>query len=243
MELNFSGKKVLVIGGSSGIGNGIARAFLSHGAEVHTWGTRAEAADYDGLEGSDLDGLGYTCVDVSDPEAIKHAPMPFDGVDILIQSQGTALYGRREFEPEGWNQVLAVNLNSVLHCAMHFHEQLKAARGAMVVVSSISSIKATVGTPAYAASKAGVNMLVRTLAKSWVADGVRVNAFAPGLVDTKLTKITMSHPERRQRSLANVPAGRFGEVKDMAGVALFLASPLSQFIVGQTIVVDGGLTL
>jgi 3-oxoacyl-[acyl-carrier protein] reductase len=99
------------------------------------------------------------------------------------------------------------------------------------------------GTPAYSASKAGLVGLVRTLAQAWAGEGIRVNGFAPSLVDTKLTKVTMDNPERRERSLQRIPIGRFGSVEEMAGVAMFLASPLSGYVFGQTIVVDGGLTL
>lgn len=242
-DLDFSGQNVLVVGGSSGIGNGIAQAFRARGATVHVWGTRARAADYAGAEGSDLEGLGYTQVDVSSPDAILSAAAPFERLDVLVLSQGTVLYKRQEFEPEGWSKVMAVNLDSVMHCAQRFHGELKAAHGRVIVVNSVGAFRATMGTPAYAASKAGLLGLVRTLAQAWAPDGIRVNGFAPSLVDTKLTKVTMNHPGRRERSLARIPIGRFGTVEEMAGVALFLASPLSGYVYGQTIVVDGGLTL
>lgn len=242
-ELDFTGKKVLVVGGSSGIGNGVAHAFRARGADVHVWGTRASAADYDGVEGSDLNGLGYTGVDVSDPGAIAAAPAPFDTLDVLIHSQGTVLYGRKEFEREGWDKVMAVNVDSVMHISQKFKAELAAQKGSIVVVSSIAAIRSTVGNPAYAASKAAAVSLVKTLGQAWAPSGVRVNGFAPSLVDTKLTKITMDHPDRRERALAKIPLGRFGEVDEMANVALFLASPLASYLVGQTLIVDGGLTL
>jgi NAD(P)-dependent dehydrogenase (short-subunit alcohol dehydrogenase family) len=109
-ELDFTGKTVLVAGGSSGIGNGMAQAFRQRGAQVHVWGTRASAADYAGDEGCDLEGLGYSQVDVSDAAAIAAAPVPFEKLDVLIHSQGAVLYRRQEFEAEGWNKVMAVNL-------------------------------------------------------------------------------------------------------------------------------------
>ncbi len=242
-ELDFTGRNVLVIGGSSGIGNGIARGFLARGATVHVWGTRAAAADYAGEEGSDLTGLGYTQVDVADAEAIAAAPAPFEAIDVLVHSQGTVLYRRKEFEPEGWNKVMAVNVGSVMQISARFHDQLAAARGSVIVVSSIGAFRATMGNPAYAASKAGAVSLVKTLAQAWAGAGIRVNGIAPSLVDTKMTKVTMDNAERRDRALAKIPLGRFGTVEEMAGVALFLASPLSSYICGQTIVVDGGLTL
>lgn len=242
-ELDFSGKTVLVVGGSSGIGNGMAQAFRNRGAQVHVWGTRPSATDYEGEEGSDLDRIGYTQVDVSDPAAIAAAPRPFDALDVLIHSQGAVLYRRQEFEPAGWDKVMAVNLDSILHISTHFRDALAAAKGNVIVVSSIGAFKATYANPAYAASKAGAVNLVRALAIAWAGEGIRVNGIAPSLVDTKMTKITMDNEERRNRALAKIPLGRFGSVEEMAGVALFLASPLAGYICGQTLVVDGGLTL
>lgn len=242
-EFDFTGQKVLVVGGSSGIGNGIAQAFSHRGAEVHVWGTRPSADDYAGVEGSDLQGLAYMQVDVSLPDAITAAAAAFDRLDVLILSQGTVLYRRQEFEPEGWSKVMAINLDSVMRCTQSFHGALKSAGGRVVVVNSVGAFRATMGTPAYSASKAGLVGLVRSLAQAWAGDGIRVNAFAPSLVDTKMTKVTMENPERRERSLSRIPSGRFGTVEEMAGVAMFLASPLSGYIFGQTIVVDGGLTL
>lgn len=243
-ELDFSGKRVLVVGGSSGIGNGIAQGFRAKGASVHVWGTRASAADYAADEGSDLAGLGYTQVDVSDAAAIESAPAPFaDGLDVLVHSQGMVLYRRQEFARDGFDKVLAVNLSSVMQISQRFQGDLAAAKGNVVVLSSIGAFKATLGNPAYAASKAAAVQLVRTLALAWAGEGIRVNGIAPSLVDTKMTKVTMDHAERRAGALAKIPLGRFGTVEDMANVALFLASPLAGFIVGQTLVVDGGVTL
>ncbi len=240
---DFSGRTALVVGGSSGIGNGIARALLGRGAAVHVWGTRASAADYAGAEGSDLAGCGYSQVDVGDAAAIAAAPCPFERLDILVHSQGAVLYRRQEFEPAGWDKVMAVNVGSVMHISQHFRAQLAAAKGSVIVISSIGAFRATMGNPAYAASKAAAVNLVRTLAQAWAGDGIRVNGIAPSLVDTKMTQVTMNNDERRERALAKIPLGRFGTVDEMAGVALFLASPLASYICGQTIVVDGGLTL
>ena len=242
-RLDFTGRSVLVVGGSSGIGNGIAQSFRRQGANVHVWGTRARAEDYADVEGSDLEGLGYTQVDVSDADAVAAAPDPFDRLDVLVLSQGTVLYQRQEFDRTGWDKVRAINLDSVMYCARRFERQLEQSRGSLIVISSVAAFKATMGTPAYAASKAGAVSLIRTLGLAWAPRGIRVNGIAPGLVETKLTKITTDHPERRARALSKIPLGRFGDPKDMAGVALFLASPLSAYITGQTIVVDGGVTL
>lgn len=242
-DTDFTGRRVLVVGGSSGIGNGVAHGFRARGAEVHVWGTRASVTDYDPADGSDLSGLGYTCVDVGDPDAIEAAALPYDRLDVLILCQGTVVYRRGEFEREGWDRVMAVNLDSLMHISRKLRAQLADAGGSIVIVSSISGLKANIGNPAYAASKAGAISLTKTLGQAFAADGIRVNGLAPGLVDTKLTKVTTQNPERLQGTLAHIPQRRMGTPEDMAGAAIFLASPLASYVTGHTLIVDGGLSL
>jgi len=242
-DTDFTDRRVLVVGGSSGIGNGIAHAFRERGARVCVWGTRATREDYAGLEGSDLTGLAYAGVDVADPDAIDAAPSPFHGLDVLILCQGTVVYNRGEFERKGWDHVMAVNLDSLMHICRRFRPDLAASKGSVVIVSSIAGLKANRGNPAYAASKAGAISLTRTLGQAWAPEGIRVNGLAPGLVDTKLTKVTTENPKRREGALASIPTGRLGTPGDMAGAALFLASPLASYVNGHTLVVDGGLSL
>ena len=241
--LDFTGRTILVVGGSSGIGNGIAQAFRAQGGQVHVWGTRARASDYRPEEGCDLTGLTYTQVDVESPEAVAAAPCAFSTLDVLVLSQGTVIYKRGEFEMAGFQKVVDVNLNSLMACAIRFKPLLAQAKGSLITVSSTSGFHATRGNPAYAASKAGAVALTRTLGEAWAGDGVRVNGIAPGLVDTKLTKVTTENPARLEGSLRAIPLHRLGTPADMAGVALFLASSLSAYVVGQTLIVDGGLTL
>ena len=242
-ELDFGGKTVLVVGGSSGIGNGIAQAFRAHGAAVHVCGTRGGAGDYRKDEGSDLDGLRYSQLDISSASAIAAARLPLDQLDVLVLSQGTVVYKRGEFKMDGFRKVMEVNLMSLMACADKFYGVLKASKGTMIIVSSTAAFHATKGNPAYNASKTGAMGLTRTLAQAWADDGIRVNGIAPGLVDTKLTKVTTEHPDRLKGALQSIPLKRLGTPADMAGAALFLASPLSAYIIGQTIVVDGGLIL
>lgn len=240
--LDFTGKTALVVGGSSGIGNGIAQAYRAQGADVHVWGTRENPADYKAEDGSDLTGLTYTKVDVGDFAAIKAAP-DFESLDILVLCQGMVLYKRQEFQIEGFAKVVDVNLNSLMASAAKFHAALAKAKGVLITVSSTAAFHSTKGNPAYNASKTGAMGLTRTLGEAWAADGIRVNGIAPGLVATKMTKVTTDNPKRLEASLQGIPLGRLGTPADMAGVALFLASPLSAYVVGQTIPVDGGLIL
>ena len=241
--LDFTGKTVLVVGGSSGIGNGMAQAFNAHGATVHVWGTRAHAADYAVGEGSDLAGLHYEQLDVSDFDAIESYRPPFKRLDVLVLAQGIVLYKRAEFDMAGFQKVLNVNLGSLMSCALKFESMLAESQGSLITISSTAAFHSTPGNPAYNASKAGVVGLTRSLADSWAKKGIRVNGIAPGMVDTKLTKVTTANPQRLEAILNSIPLGRLGTCAEMAGVALFLASPLSAYIVGQTIPVDGGLVL
>lgn len=265
--LDFTGRRVLVTGGSSGIGNGIARAFAMRGADVIVTGTRPDEGDYLEAEDSDFTGLTYHQLNVMDrdaPAALAAALSVSGGpIDVLIQSQGIVRYKRAEFERDGWDDVIDVNLNSVMDLARAFHADLAEQGGTMIVVSSVAAFQSTLGNPAYGASKAGAASLVKSLAEAWATTGattgatngaktgaekkthnsIRVNGIAPGLVPTKLTAVTTGHPERREATLRAIPLRRMGTPEDMAGAALFLASPLSSYMTGQTLVVDGGLTL
>ena len=176
-------------------------------------------------------------------DAIAQAPVPFERLDILVLCQGVVKYRREEFQPAAFADVVEVNLNSLMGCAAKFHPLLKAAQGALIIVSSTAAFHSTKGNPAYNASKTGAMGLTRTLGEAWATDGIRVNGIAPGLVDTKMTKVTTSNPERLAGTIARIPAGRLGTPQDMAGVALFLASPMSAYVYGQTLPVDGGLIL
>ena len=242
-SLDYNGKTVCIIGGSSGIGNATAHAFRNQGADVHVTGTRPSEADYDAAEGSDLVGLTYHQLDAADDSAIIALRQKFERLDILVCSQGMVMYKRAEFEPENFARVVQVNLNSLMTCAGEFHDLLKQAKGSLIIISSTAAFHATVGNPGYNASKAGAAGLTRTLGKAWAPDGIRVNGIAPGLIATKMTKVTTDNPQRREATVKSIPVGRIGDPDDMAGLALFLASPLAGYIVGQTIVADGGLLL
>lgn len=241
--LDFTARRVLVIGGSGGIGNGIAHGFRQRGADVTVTGTRPDAGDYLEAEDSDFTGLDYRQLNLTDRLAADRLAGLVAPFDVIVQSQGAVRYKRAEFTREGWDSVVDVNLNSVMDVARAFHAGLAETQGTMIIVSSVAAFKSTIGTPAYAASKAGAASLTKTLGEAWARDGIRVNGIAPGLVPTKLTAVTTDNPERLEASLRAIPLRRMGTPEDMAGAALFLASPLAAYITGQTLVVDGGLTL
>ncbi|MDP9084446.1 MAG: SDR family oxidoreductase [Pseudomonadota bacterium] len=242
-SLDFSGKTVLVVGGSSGIGNGIAQAFHSCGATVYVWGTRGSAADYSKAEGSNLAHLHYSRVDVGDLDAIESYVNPFNELDVLVLAQGTVIYKRGEFNMAGFKRVIDVNLVSLMACSLKYHDMLAEARGSLITIGSTAAFQATIGNPAYNASKTGVVGLTRTLAAAWAKEGIRVNSIAPGLVETKLTRVTTGNAQRLEAAIGSIPAGRLGTPDDVAGAALYLASPLAMYVIGHTLPVDGGLIL
>jgi len=241
ITLSFEGKSALVVGGSSGIGRGIAQALRDAGAATTVWGTRPSASDYE--QPGELAGIAYRQVDAADDAAVSQATAEFARLDVLILCQGTVRYDRQEFEIKTFRQVVDVNLNSMMACAGAAFPLLSCQGGSIVTVSSTAAYHATRGNPAYNASKCGVVGLTRTLGQAWAKKGVRVNGVAPGYVATKLTGVTTGRPDRLAAALATIPLGRMGEPAEMAAAALFLASPAASYIVGQTLVVDGGMTL
>src|SRR3981081_4035724 len=216
-ELDFGGKRVLVVGGSSGIGNGIAQAFRAKGARVLVCGTRSSAADYSLTEGSHLEGLDYAQLDVSDPRGIENFKPAFDRLDVLVLGQGAVIYRRGEVDMAVFRKVLEVNLMSLMACAMRFHSMLCLSAGSLIIVSSTAAYHSTKGNPAYNASKTGAMGLTRTLGEAWAEHGVRVNGIAPGLVDTKMTKVTTANPKRLEGAIERIPLKRLGKPADMEG--------------------------
>lgn len=242
-DTDFTGQTVLVIGGSSGIGNGMAQSFRLRGADVYVCGTRPSASDYEQVDGSDLTGLTYRQLDVADRDSLDGFTPPFEKLDVLICCQGIVRYGREEFSRPGWDTVMDVNIRSVMDCASKFRPMLSQSKGSLIIVSSVAGFQAALGNPAYAASKAAAVSLTKSLGEAWARDGIRVNGIAPGLVETKLTKVTTNNPARKEAMLRAIPLRRSGTPDELAGAALFLASPLASYVVGETLIVDGGLTL
>ncbi len=235
--LDFSGKRVLVTGGSNGIGNGVARAFRDAGAEVRITGTR-DAGSYE----SDIAGMAFSQVDLADDDAIARLAREAGRLDVLVNNAGMVVYGRREFEAETFRKVVDVNLTATLTLSNLAKPGLTVSGGAIVNIASLTSFFASSGNPAYGASKAGIVQLTKTLAVAWARDGIRVNAIAPGWIETKMTEVSRQREAINEEILRRTPLARWGSPEDIAGVAMFLASPLAAYVTGETVSVDGGFS-
>jgi 3-oxoacyl-[acyl-carrier protein] reductase len=237
--LDFSGQAVAVTGGSGGIGNAIARAFRDVGAEVTVTGTR-EAGDYD----ADLAGMRYCRLDLGDDDAIAAFCADIERLDVLVNAAGAVFYRGREFEAETFRKVMDVNLTAVLQLSTGLRDRLSAAPGGNIVnISSLTGYFSSRGNPAYGASKAALVQLTKSLAVAWARDDIRVNAIAPGWVKTKMTEVSWSNEEIDHAIIRRTPLGRWAAPEEIAGPALFLASPLASYVTGETLLVDGGFSL
>jgi len=241
--MNFESKNIIIIGGSSGIGRGIASSFIDKGANVCITGTRENIEDYEGDITENIKKCIYRKLDLSDDKNLQNLSLPFEDVHTLVCSQGIVAYDRKEFEMDTFKRVVDLNLNSVMASCSFFHENLIKNNGSIVIIGSGASYHAVKGNPAYSASKGGLLTLIKTLAEAWAINGIRVNGIAPGYVATKLTEVTFGNEKRYENSLKNIPLRRWGSPKDMGEVCCFLCSEGASYVTGQMITVDGGMSL
>ena len=248
---DLTGRVAIVTGGNGGIGLGMARGLARAGVRVVV-AARDEAKSMDAVKELEALGPGARAVttDVTDEASvgrlIRATLDTFDRLDILVNNAGTNIRKPpHEVTLAEWRQVLDTNLTSAYLCSHAAYPAMKATgRGKIINIGSMMSIFGAGFAPAYAASKGGIVQFTRACASAWAQDNIQVNAVLPGWIDTALTRrarqeITGLH----ERVLQRTPAGRWGAIDDMAGIAVFLASPASDFVTGTAIPVDGGFSI
>lgn len=232
----YAGKRVLVSGGSSGIGLDIARGFAGLGADVIATGS--SQAKLDALRQRE-DGIRYERLDVCDEQAIRAFAEQLEGLDVLVNAAGISRPGE-EYLDEVFLHVLDVNLVSAMRLSMATLPLLQRSGGNIINIASMLSYLADAEVPSYCASKSGILGLTRALAHRYGEQGVRVNAIAPGYHRTAMTEALWADPAPAQKIAQRTALKRWGDATDLVGASLFLASAAAGYITGATLPVDGG---
>lgn len=232
MLFDFSGKVALVSGGTSGIGLAIAQALRDAGCAVTGAGLIEK-------EPPDASGITFATMDVTDASSIERVVAECPRLDIVVNAAGVIRRGE-EHDPEVFRQVIDVNLNGAMRVAVATRQRLAAAGGSLVNIASMLSFFGGGLVPAYSASKGGISQLTKSLAIAWAAEGVRVNAVAPGWIATPLTQGLQDDAARSAAVLSRTPMGRWGRPADIAGPVMFLCSDAAAFMTGAVLPVDGG---
>ncbi|HKZ03724.1 MAG TPA: glucose 1-dehydrogenase [Pyrinomonadaceae bacterium] len=247
-SLELNGKVAVVIGGTSGIGQAIARGLAEAGADVVPTSRRVEQVE---VAAADIEARGRRSLrvasDVSDRGSLQRVLdetlKAFGKVDILVNSAGrTKRAPTLDFSEEDWNNIIDTNLTGTLRaCQVFGRHMLQREYGRIINIASLSTFVGLYEVAAYSASKAAVASLTKSLAIEWSGRGVCVNAIAPGVFRTALNQKLLDETDRGREFLLRTPMKRFGNVDELAGAAIFLASDAASFVTGEVLVVDGGL--
>jgi 2-deoxy-D-gluconate 3-dehydrogenase len=248
---DLSGKVAIVTGGNGGIGLGMAKGLAQAGASV---AVAARNAKKSAQAVKELEALGARAIAVSTDvtseasiaEMAKTVAAKLGSIDILVNNAGTNIRKLpQDLAAAEWHQVLDTNLTSAFLCSKAVYPEMKKAGGGKILNNgSMMSIFGAPWTPAYAASKGGMVQLTKALATAWAKDNIQVNCFLPGWIDTELTQGARQQvPGLHERVLARTPSARWGTLDDFMGIAVFLASPASNFVTGTVIPVDGGYSV
>ena len=237
---DFTGTAALITGGTSGIGHATAVLFRDAGAEVTITGTKAAATDYD----AELSGMAYRQLQITDQDSVDALAGSFSRLDVLVNNAGANFPGGLdESKPEGFEASVGLNLTGPYRLTVGLYRALRAstaAGGASVVnLASMSALRAVPLVPGYGAAKAGIVCITRNLAVKWAAIGIRVNAVAPGTIDTPMTAPMHLAAEIVDSELAHIPLLRFGSVGEIAPMIAFLCTEQSSYTSGAVFVVDG----
>ena len=230
MLFDLSGRIAVIAGGTSGIGKTIAEGFREQGASVIAAGRRSEQFPLDVTSRSSIDALKLRVMET------------FGRVDIVVYAAGiTQKKPLAELPEAEWEAILNTNIHGALRFAQAFYEPLKAnGRGRVIHIASLGSYAAFHQVAAYCASKTALLSLTRSLAVEWAADGICVNAIAPGIFPTEMNRAIITGTPRGLELLQRTPMKRFGKTEELLGAAVLLASDASSFLTGQCIAVDGG---
>ena len=230
----FAGKTAVVTGGTTGIGAGVALMLAQLGAEVIAIGFNPEALEVPaGLK------LRAQQMDVTDTDALRTLFSELPRLDILVNCAGV-IRRVEEHEIDVFEKVIDINLNGTMRCCRLARDKLAASEGVIVNTASMLSFFGGGLVPAYSASKGAVMQLTKSLAIAYAAEGIRVNAVAPGWIATPLTAALQQDPQRSQPILQRTPLGRWGQPQDIAQAVVFLCSPAAAVITGIILPVDGG---
>jgi 2-deoxy-D-gluconate 3-dehydrogenase len=245
-QFRLDGKLALVTGSASGLGRAIAVALAEAGASVACHGNRRSADETSKtIRSLGRDSQSFT----ADLGAPGGADSLYDDVsaamntpDILVNNAGTIYREPAEtYDTDAWTNVLQVNLSSAFRlCQLAGRAMLEREQGKIINIASLLSFQGGIRVPAYAASKGGVAQLTKALANEWASRNVQVNAIAPGYFRTENTAALQADELRNRQILERIPAARWGEPQDIAGAAVFLSSPASDYVNGEVLVVDGG---
>ncbi len=246
-KFDLDGKVAVVIGGTSGIGRAIAHGLAEAGANVVATSRREEQVN---TAAAEIEGFGRKTLriasDVSDRASLENllgeCVKTFGKVDILVNSAGrTKREPTIDFAEEDWNAILETNLTGTLRACQVFGRQMLAQKyGRIINIASLSTFVSLFEVAAYSASKAAVASLTKSLAIEWAKHGVNVNAIAPGVFKTDLNRQLLESTDRGKEFQMRTPMGRFGQVEELAGAAIFLASDAASYVTGEVLVVDGG---
>lgn len=245
---DLNGRVAVVTGGNGGIGLGMARGLARAGATVVVAARNADksARAVEGLRAAGASAVALT-VDVTDEASVKalfeQVAARFGGLDVLVNNAGTNAGGTPEtLSASDWQLVIDTNLTSAFLCSREAYPLMQRQGGGKIVcVGSMMSLFGHASAAAYAASKGGIVQLTRSLACAWAKDNIQANAVLPGYIETELTDgLRAAYPQVEEAVTSRTPAGRWGSIDDLAGVAVFLASSASDFVTGAAIPVDGG---
>ena len=241
VQFDYTGAAVLVTGGTSGIGHAIATAYAAAGADVTVTGTAPDPGTY----ATELGRFSYQPLVTTDVESVDALVASIERLDILVNNAGANFPGGRdEWEPDTFLTALELNLAGPMRLAVGCRPPLAASPldgGASVVnILSMAAFRSVPMVPGYSSAKAGLAAFTRNLARHWVADGIRVNAVAPGLIDTPMTAPMTSIPQLMEPEMNHIPMDRMGTATEVADAVLFLTSSAASYITGHSLAVDGG---